>query len=141
MNSSICKNAYICISSTPVNWDALGAHLKQFGKEIAVVKGDGYCFLSSITKALSVDRDQNVQCELLANQVLDHMDENSKYYASFHEYGSARAMLKQAEEFLLCGKHILNVANVCIAAAANYLWMNLYIFKNLGRKVVIMQQR
>ena len=71
MNSSICKNA--CICSTPANWDALGAHLKQFGKEIAVVNKDGYCFLSSIMKALSVDCGQNVQHESLANQVLGHM--------------------------------------------------------------------
>ena len=69
------------------------------------------------------------------------MYENSKYYVSFHEDGSARAMLKQAEEFLPFGKYILNVANVCIAATANYLQMNLYIFKNLGRKAVIIQQR
>ena len=139
MNSSICKNA--CICSTPVNWDALGAHVKQFGKEIAVVKGNGYCFLSSVTKALSVDCCQNVQHELLANQVLDHMYENSKYYASFHEDGSARAMLKQAEEFLLRGQYILNVVDVCVAATANYLRMNLYSFENLGGKAVIIQQR
>ena len=141
MNSSICKNTCICICSTPVNWDALDAHVKQFGKEIAVVKGDGYCFLSSVTKALSVDCGQNVQCELLANQVLDRMYENSKYYASFHEDGSARALLKQAEEFLLRGQYILNVADVCVAATANYLQMNLYIFENLGGKAVIIQQR
>ena len=63
----------------PVNLDALDAHVKQFGKEIAVVKGDGYCFLSSVKKALSVDCGQNVQRESLANQVLDHMYENSKF--------------------------------------------------------------
>ena len=140
MNSSICKNACICICSTPVNWDALGAHLKQFGKEIAVVKGDGYCFLSSVMKALLVDCGENVQHESLANQVLDHMYENSKYYASFHEDGSARAMLKQVKEFLLCAKYILNIANVCVAATANYLWMNLYIFETLDRKAVFIQQ-
>ena len=141
MNSSICKNACICICSTPVNWDTLDAHVKQFDKEIAVVKGDGYCFLSSVTKALSVDCGQNVQCESLANQVLDHMYENSKYYASFHEDGSVRAMLKQAEEFLLREQYILNVADVCVAATANYLRMNLYIFENLDGKAVIIQQR
>ena len=96
---------------------------------------------ASVTKALSVDCGQNVQCESLANQVLDHMYENSKYYASFHEDGSARAMLKQAEEFLLRGQYILNVADVCVAATANYLRMNLYIFENLGGKAVIIQQR
>ena len=113
-------------------------HLQYSGK---LVKGDGYCFLSSVTKALSVDCGQNVQRESLANQILDHMYENSKYYASFHEDGSARAMLKQAKEFLLCGQYILNVADVCVAATANYLQMNLYIFKNLGGKAVIIQQR
>ena len=92
------------ICSIPVNWNALGAHLNQFGKEIAVVKGDVYCFLSSVTKALARDCGKIVQCESSGNQVLDHMYKHSKYYASFHEDGSAWAMLKQAEGFLLGGK-------------------------------------
>ena len=37
---------------------------------------------------------------------------------------SAQARLKQAEEFLLGGKYILNIADVCVAATANYLCMN-----------------
>ena len=43
--------------------------------------------------------------------------------------------------FLLCGKYISNIADVCVAATANYLCMNLYIFENLGGKAVIIQQR
>ena len=77
----------------------------------------------------------------LANQVFDHMYEHSNYYASFYGDGSTRSMLKQTEEFLLCGKYILNIAYVCVAATANYLCMNLYIFENLGGKAVIIQQR
>ena len=85
------------ICSTPVNWNGLSAHMNQFGKEIAVVKGDGYCFLSSVTKALERDCGKIVLHESLGNQVLDHMYKHSKYYASFHEDGSVWAMLKQAE--------------------------------------------
>ena len=132
MNNLIC--------STPINWNALGAHLNQFRKEIPVVKGDGYCFLSSVTKALARDCGKIVQHKSLGNQVLDHMYEHSMYYASFHEDGSAWATLKQAEEFLLGEKYILNIPDVCVAATANYLCMNLYILKNLGGKVVIIQQ-
>ena len=61
------------ICSTPVNWNALGAHLNPFGKEITVVKGDVYCFLSSVTKALGRDCGKIVQHKSLGNQVLDHM--------------------------------------------------------------------
>ena len=68
------------------------------------------------------------------------MYKHCKYYASFHEDCSAQAMLKQAEEFLLDGKYMLNITDVCVAATANYLHMNLYIFENLGGKVVIIQQ-
>ena len=125
------------ICSTPVNWNTLGAHLNQFWKEIAVVKGDGYCFLSSVAKALARDCGKIMQCESLGYQVLNHMYEHSKYYASFHEDGSARAMLKQAEEFLLGGKYTLNTADA--AVTANYLHMNLYFFENLGGRVVIIQ--
>ena len=67
------------ICSTPVNWNALCAHLNQFGKEIAVVKGDGYCFLSSVTKALARDCGKIVQCKSLGNQVLHHMYKHCKY--------------------------------------------------------------
>ena len=128
------------MSSTPVDWHALGVHLNQFGKEIFIIPGDGYCFLSSITKALARDCGVSVQCNSLANQVLDHMYKHSNYYASFHGDSSTQSMLKQAEEFLLCGKYILNIADVCVAATANYLHMNLYIFENLGGKAVIIQQ-
>ena len=91
-------------------------------------------------KALARDCRVSVQHDSLANQGLDHMYEHSRYYASFHGDGSTWSMLKQAEEFLLCGKYILNIADVCVAATANYLCMNLYIFENLGGKAVIMQQ-
>ena len=91
-------------------------------------------------KALARDCRVSVQCDSLANQVLDHMYEHSKYYVSFHRDSSTWSMLKQAEEFLLCGKYILNIADVCVAATANYLHMNLYIFENLGGKAVIIQQ-
>ena len=115
--------------------------MNQFGKEISVTPGNGYCFLSYITKALARDCGVSTQRDSLANQVLDHMYEHSNYYASFHGDGSTWSMLKQAEEFLLCGKYILNIADVCVAATANYLCMNLYIFENLGGKAVIIQQR
>ena len=91
-------------------------------------------------KALATDCRVSVQCNSLANQVLDHMYEHSKYYPSFHGDGSTWSMLKQVE-FLLCGKYILNIADVCVAATANYLRMNLYIFENLGGKAVIIQQQ
>ena len=109
-------------------------------KEISIIPGDGYCFLSSITKGLARDCRVSVQCDSLADQVLDHMYEHSNYYVSFHGDDSTWSMLKQAEEFLLCGKYILNIADVCVAATANYLHMNLYIFENLGGKAVIIQQ-
>ena len=114
--------------------------MNQFGKEISVIPGNGYCFLSSVIKALARDCGVSVQRDSLANQVLDHMYEHSNYYAPFHG-DSTWSMLKQAEEFLLCGKYILNIADVCVAATANSLHMNLYIFENLGGKAVIIQQQ
>ena len=88
-------------------------------------------------KALARDCGVSVQCDSFANQVLDHMQEHSKYYVSSQQDSSTCSMLKQAEEFLLCGKYILNIADVCVAATANYLCMNLYIFGNLGGKALI----
>ena len=91
-------------------------------------------------KALARDCRVSVQHDSLANQVLNHMYAHSKYYASFHGDSSTWSLLKKAEEILLCGKYILNIADVCVAATANCLHMNLYIFENLDGKAVIIQQ-
>ena len=71
------------ICSTPVNWNALSAHLNQFWKEIAVVKGDGYCFLPSVMKALARDCGKIVQHESLGNEVLDHIYEHYSIMPAF----------------------------------------------------------
>ena len=40
--------------------------------------------------------------------------------------------IETSRRILLCGKYILNIADVYVAATTNYLCINLYIFENLG---------
>ena len=50
-------------------------------------------------------------------------------------------LLQQADLWLNGKKYTIPVGDVCIAATANSLGMNLYIFEKIGKKAVIIQQR
>ena len=48
-------------------------------------------------------------------------------------------MLAQAELFFDKLQYTLNVVDVCVAATANALEVNLHIYQQLGKKAVIIQ--
>ena len=80
----------------------------------------------------------------LKDKILDEMYDDVKFYVDFHASSvkvSNRKLLKDVEEFFNDGRHyVMNVADVCIAATANAIKHNLYIFENLGGQAVIIQQ-
>ena len=80
----------------------------------------------------------------LKDKILDEMYDNVEFYVNFHASSvevSNRQLLKDAEEFFNDGRnYVMNVVDVCIAATANAIKHNLYIFENLGGQAVIIQQ-
>ena len=71
------------------------------------------------------------------------MHDNVEFDVNFHASSakvSNRQLLKDAEEFFNGGRnYVMNVVDVCIAATANAIMHNLYIFENLGQAVIIQQ--
>ena len=71
------------------------------------------------------------------------MHDNVEFDVNFHASSakvSNRQLLKDAEEFFNGGRnYVMNVVDVCIAATANAIKHNLYIFENLGQAVIIQQ--
>ena len=67
------------------------------------------------------------------------------FYSNFH-YGlqkkpNKNQLLKEADLFLNGKAYVIDVADVCIAATANSVCVNLHIFKKIGDNAVIVQQK
>ena len=105
--------------------------------------GNGYCFVESV-RAVMNHNQQKIGFPELKDKILDEMYDNVNFYVNFHDSSakvSIRQLLKDAEEFFNDGRnYVMNVVDVCIAATANTIKHNLYIFENLGGQAVIIQQ-
>ena len=81
--------------------------------------------------------------ESAAEIVMNEMIKNMNFYMNFHEelQNKSFQLLQQADLWLNGKKYTIPVGDVCIAATANGLGMNLYIFEKIGKKAVIIQHR
>ena len=130
--------------STPSEWNKLDDHLKLFGKVVKPIPGNGYCFVESVRAVLNQNQKKKIGFHELKEKILDEMYDNIDYYANFHvssEKVGKRQLLKDAEECFNDRKnYVMNIVDVCIAATANAIKHNLYIFEKLGGQAVIIQQ-
>ena len=76
--------------------------------------------------------------EIVMNELVERLD----FYSNFH-YGlqNKYQLLKEAELFLTGKAYTIDIGDVCIAAMANALCINLNIFQNIGDNAVIVQQK
>ena len=124
--------------STPVSWDKLPGHLSSFGKGIIPIQGDGYCFANSISTALLKDAWKNLTREEISEIVMNELVEWLDFYCNFHPgLQNKYQLLKEADLFLNGKACTIDVADVCIAATANALCVNLHIYQNIGNNAVI----
>ena len=71
---------------------------------------------------------------------MNELYERVNYYSSFHQ-GGIQKLLKDAKKFIKKRKYSLDVVDVCIAATANALKVNLYIFEKINNKVQIIKHK
>ena len=76
--------------------------------------------------------------EIVMNELVEQLD----FYSNFHHaLQNKYQLLKEADLFLNGKAYTIDVADVCIAAMANALCINLNIFQNIGDNAVIVQQK
>ena len=75
---------------------------------------------------------------MLMNELVERLD----FYSNFHHsLQNKYQSLKEAELFLNGKAYTIDVGDVCIAAMANALGINLNICQNIGDNAVIVQQK
>ena len=72
------------------------------------------------------------------NELVEQLD----FYSNFHHsLQNKYQLLKEADLFLNGKAYTIDVTDVCIAATANALCINLHIFQKIGDNAVIVQQK
>ena len=71
---------------------------------------------------------------------MNELYERVNYYSNFHQ-GGIQKLLKDAKKFIKKRKYRLDFVDVSIAATANVLKVNLYIFEKINNKVQIIKHK
>ena len=91
--------------------------------------------MESVRTVMNHNQKRKIGFPELKDKILDEMYDNVNFCANFHASSakvSNRQLLKDAEEFFNDGRnYVMNVVDVCIAATANAIKHNQYIFENL----------
>ena len=102
--------------------------------------GNGFCFLEAVRTCLLIDYKEEIPVEKLIKKLMNELYERVNYYSNFHQ-GGIQKLLKDAKKFIKKRKYRLDVVDVCIAATANALKVNLYIFEKTNNKVQIIKHK
>ena len=98
-------------------------------------------FVESVIEGLKDLGEKEMDVEEMKVSILNEMYNQMDYYAGFHPTGKcARNVLLDAEKIFQYKLHTTDIVDVCIAATANTLGVNLYIYEEIGTQAVIIQQ-
>ena len=129
----------------PVDWNVLDTHVARFGKKVKRIKGDGYCFTRAMHEALVTDLGWNIDRKQISQRIMDEIYLNVPQYIHFHRITKGKdntitSFIEDCQKFLFKKGYTVDATDVVIAASANALNINLYIYQEIGGKAVIVQQ-
>ena len=101
------------------------------------IPGNGMCFVEAVRESLKDIGEKDLDVEVLKCIILNEMYNHMDYYAAFHPTGkNPRKVLLDAEKIFKYTYYTMDIVDVCIAATANALGVNLYIYEQIGSQGV-----
>ena len=109
------------------------------------MKGDGYCFTRALRETLVTDLGWNIDRKQISQRIMDEIYINVPQYIHFHRITKGKdntitSFIEDCQKYLFKKAYTLDATDVVIAASANALNINLYIYQEIGGKAVIVQQ-
>ena len=72
----------------PYLWVNLAEYLSACQMEVKAVRGDGFCFLSALTKVLEVDHKLIISVQKAMEKIMKFLCENFERYMAYHQQKS-----------------------------------------------------
>ena len=130
-----------------VPWAALDDYLKKVNRRISKIRGDGFCFITSIVECMKNDYNVDIQVQETINCIIEEMVENHKKYVSFHSViqheeplvCDADLLIAEAMDFFENRNYMENVVDLLIQVAADALGLDIYIYQKNDENVQVLK--
>ena len=126
-----------------VPWAALDYYLKKVNRRVSKIRGEGFCFITSIAECMGNDYNVELQVQETINCIFEEMVENHKKYVSFHSFiphedplvCDAGQLIAEAMDFFENRNYMKNVVDIFIQISADALCLDIYIYQKNDEKV------
>ena len=107
--------------------------------EVRRVRGDGFCFLSSVVCALRNDYGMSLEIEGLVRFLCNYILDNGDRYVPFYR-GNKESLLDDAIAFFEDKRYDRDVVDLLISITADALSVRMKIYQRAGRQVQLVIQ-
>ncbi len=107
-------------------WQGMESFLNERDLEYIKIRGNGLCMINAIITCMNNDYGTSDSTSTLMDSIFDEIQWNASDYAIFHT-GNSEEVVNDTRSYFNDKKYYLNVADVCLYAAAEVLKVNTYI--------------
>ena len=139
---SIKKILYSIYSKVPVilpiTWKEIGTHFDDIGRETVPIQGDGFCFITSLVKAMKSEHNIILEKSEAQDLIIDQVIENYQQYSLYHynktltqkeSLNNTDSFMSELINFFDSRDFTHDVVNLIIQIAADALGLNIYIYQ------------
>ena len=113
-----------------IHWDKLEESLERFKYETVAAQKNSHCFIHAIRLCLEREYGMFFTESDIKKLITYEVYQNNHLYIAFYD-GHIMSMLRSLDWYIVNGIFMHQVVDIAVLAAANILWVNLCIYKNM----------
>ena len=125
----------------PYLWVNLAEYLSACQMEVKAVRGDGFCFLSAVTKVLEVDHKLIIPVQKAMEKIMKFLCENFERYTAYHQQKSelttGDTLISDVIEFFSSRNYNTNIVDLLMQITTDCLDLDLNIFQNNAGQIQV----
>ena len=131
-----------CHRLIPFLWINLKDYLTTQGMEITTVRGDGFCFLTSVCKAIEINYGEVIAIEKCMEIIMRYLVENFTQYTAYHQQKSEASspgdtLIADVIDFFASHKYNTDIIDLLMQITTDALDLDLHIYQNNAGRVQV----
>ena len=108
--------------------------------EITTVHGDGFCFLTSVCKAIEINYGEDIAIEKCMEIIMRYLFENFRWYTAYHQQKSeasspGHTLIADVIDFFASHKYNTDIVDLLMQITTDALDLDLHIYQNSAGRV------
>ena len=135
-------DAGFSIRGCPKEVSANQDYLTTQGMEITTVHGDGFCFLTSVCKAIEINYGEVIAIEKCMEIIIRYLVQNFTRYTSYHHqkseaYSPGDTLIADVIDFFASRKYNTDIVDLLMQITTDALDLDLHIYQNNAGRVQV----